>query len=95
MCKVANSGRETSFPQKIISITKAKYIDDYKIFLLFDDNKENIVDFHEFIFNSQHPDIKKYKELKLFKQFKLEYGELQWNDLDLAFPVFDLYQGNI
>ena len=24
--------------------------------------------------------IKKYEDLKLFKKFNLEYGELEWND---------------
>ena len=31
----------------------------------------------------------------LFKKFNLEYGELQWNDYDLAFPIYDLYKGTI
>jgi hypothetical protein len=80
---------------KLISIEKAKYIDDYKILLLFNDGKENILDFKNFIIKSQHPDIKKYEDLKLFKKFNLEYGELEWNDYDLAFPVYDLYKGTI
>ncbi len=80
---------------KFISIEKAKYINDYKIYLLFNDGKENILDFKEFIINSQHPDIKKYQDLNLFKKFNLEYGELEWNDYDLAFPVYDLYKGRI
>ena len=80
---------------KLISIEKAKYIDGYKISLLFNDGKENILDFENFIVKSQHPDIKKYLDLKLFKNFNLEYGELEWNDYDLAFPVYDLYKGSI
>ena len=80
---------------KSISIEKAKYIDDYKILLLFNDGKENILDFKDFIIKSQHPDIKKYEDLELFKKFNLEYGELEWNDYDLAFPIYDLYKGFI
>ena len=80
---------------KLISIEKAKYIDDYKIYLQFNDGKENILDFKNFIIKSQHPDIKKYQDLKLFKKFNLEYGELEWNDYDLVFPIYDLYQGSI
>jgi len=33
---------------KLISIEKAKYINDYKISLLFNDGKENILDFKNF-----------------------------------------------
>ena len=80
---------------KLISIKKAKYIDNYKISLLFNDGKENILDFKDFIIKSQHPDIKKYQDLNLFKNFNLEYGELEWNDYDLAFPIYDLYKGTI
>ena len=61
----------------------------------FNDGKENILDFKDFITKSQHPDIKKYEDKNLFKKFNLEYGELQWNDYDLAFPVYDLYKGTI
>ena len=80
---------------KLITIEKAKYIDNYKISLLFNDGKENILDFKNFIIKSQHPDIKKYQDKNLFKNFNLEYGELEWNDYDLAFPIYDLYKGTI
>jgi len=79
----------------IISIKEANYIEDYKISLLFNDGKNNILDFKNFILKSQHPDIKKYEDLNLFKKFNFEYGELEWNDYDLAFPVYDLYKGTI
>jgi uncharacterized protein DUF2442 len=81
--------------EKYFSIKKAKYIDNYKIYLQFNDGKESTLDFKEFIFKSQHPDIKKYKDLKLFKKFKLSYGEIEWNDYDLVFPIYDLYKGKI
>jgi hypothetical protein len=47
------------------------------------------------ILSPDFADIKKYKDKDLFKKFNLEYGELQWNDYDLAFPVYDLYKGII
>ena len=80
---------------KIIYIKKAHYLNNYKIYLQFNDGKENILDFKDFITKSQHPDIKKYEDKNLFKKFNLEYGELQWNDYDLAFPIYDLYKGTI
>ena len=80
---------------KIISIKKAKYIDGYKIALMFNDGKKNILDFKNFIVSSTHPEIQKYKDMQLFKNFSLSYGDLEWNDYDLAFPIHDLYVGKI
>lgn len=80
---------------KYISIESVKYIDSYRLFIKFDDGKEQIVDFSDFILNSHHPDIQKYKNTDLFKKFVLEYGDLQWNDYDLSFPIYDLYENNL
>jgi len=81
--------------KKYIFIKEAKYINGYKIYLKFNDGKENTLDFKDFILSSQHPEIKKYENKNLFKKFNLEYGEIEWNDYDLAFPIYDLYEGSI
>lgn len=78
-----------------ISIEKAHYVDEYKIYLKFNDGKENTLDFKNFLFKSKHPEISKYQNKNLFKNFNLKYGEIEWNDYDLAFPIYDLYQGNL
>jgi len=80
---------------KHISIEEAKYIDGYRIYLKFNDGKENTLDFKNFILSSRHPEIRKYENKNLFKNFNLEYGEIEWNDYDLAFPIYDLYEGSI
>ena len=80
---------------KILNIDEANYIDEYKIHLKFNDGKENTIDFKPFLFASSHPDIKKYQNKILFQGFNLEYGEIEWNDYELAFPIYDLYQGKI
>ena len=76
---------------KFIAVEKAEYVGKYKISFVFNDGKINIVDFESFIANSRHPAVQKYRDLELFKAFKLEYGEVNWNDYDLVFPIFDLY----
>ena len=81
--------------EKYISIEEAKYMDGYKIYMRFNDGKENILDFEDFILKAQHPDIKKYRNIELFKNFNFEHGEIEWNDYDLAFPIYDLYQNDI
>ena len=80
---------------KIISIKKANYIGEYKIYFEFNDGNKRVIDFKNFIFLSNHPDIKKYKNKELFKNFKLSYGEIEWNDYELAFPIYDLYSGKL
>ena len=78
-----------------IFIDQAIYVSDYKIKLKFNDGMENTVDFKKFITQSHHPDIQKYINIKKFKNFKLEYGELEWNNYELMFPIYDLYLGKI
>ena len=81
--------------EKYIAIKAVKYLHDYKLKILFDDGKEEKVDFEVFIKSSHHPDIIKYKDITKFKQFNLTYGDLEWNDYELSFPVNDLYQDDI
>jgi len=80
---------------KIINIKKANYLNDYKIAFEFNDGVQRTVDFENFIFSSAHPDIKKYQNQKLFQKFNLAFGEIEWNDYELAFPIYDLYKGQI
>jgi hypothetical protein len=79
----------------IIEIKRAEYIGEYKLRLQFSDGQERLVDFEPFLLDSSNPLIRKYLDLEKFKQFTLEYGDLQWNDYDLCFPVADLYEGRI
>ena len=78
-----------------LSIEKVDYVDGYKLLLTFNDAKKVVVDFGRFISNSAHPEIKKYRDLDLFKSYTLREGDLEWNDYELAFPVYDLYQGAV
>ena len=81
--------------KQYINIQKAQYLDGYKIALKFNDGKKNTINFKDFITKSQHPDIQKYKDINTFKNFNLQYGEIEWNDYELAFPIDDLYQNTI
>jgi len=79
----------------IINIIEAEYIPPYKIHLWFSDGAEQIVDFESFLKKSTHPEIKKYLNKELFKEFSIAHGRLDWNDYDLCFPIQDLYEGTI
>jgi hypothetical protein len=78
-----------------LKIESAKYLSDYVIRLRFSDGKEKIVDFKPFLSKSFHPSIKKYLDENKFSNFSLTDGNLNWNDYDLIFPIFDLYNGQI
>ena len=76
-----------------VDVVDAKYIDDYRLLITFNDDISRIVDFGNFLRASPHPDIKKYLDLKNFKNFHIEYGDLMWGDFDMIFPTMTLYRG--
>jgi hypothetical protein len=77
-----------------INILRAKYINDYKIEIFFNDKSNKVIDFYLFLSKNSHPQYDKYKELKNFRKFKIENGNIVWGkNWDLVFPVFDLYNG--
>lgn len=77
--------------KQVINVKSAELMSDYRMRLLFDDDKEQIVDFKGFLLHSKHPDIRAYLDLAKFADFRIEYGELVWGDYELCFPVIDLY----
>ena len=78
-----------------IEIKSASYIGDYAIRVFFNDDVNRLVDFKSFLENSYHPSIRKYLDENKFKEFEIVDGNLNWNDYDLIFPVYDLYQGKV
>ncbi len=79
----------------VIDVIKAEYIPHYTIHLWFSDGAEQILDFEPFLQQSAHPDIRKYLNVELFRQFTIVHGRLDWNDFDLCFPIQDLYEGTL
>lgn len=79
----------------VISIDTAHYISEFKIFFEFSDGSHRTVDFESFLKKAKNPMSKKYLDIEKFKAFKLEYGDIQWNDYELCFPIWDLYRGTI
>ena len=78
-----------------LKIDSAKYLKDYKIWIIFSDGVEKLVDFKPFLSKSLHPSIKKYLDKNIFSNFSLIDGNLNWNDYDMIFPISDLYDGKI
>jgi len=79
----------------VISITKAKYLEDYKIEFSFSDQTFKIIDFYDFLNGSRNPMTRKYLDKKLFQNYSIQYGDIIWNDYEMCFPIWDLHEGNI
>jgi len=78
-----------------INVTEVEYLDGYRLRIAFNDGHVAVVDFEPFLRKSYHPDIKKYLDLALFRQWTVAHGNLHWNDFELIFPTSDLYAGHI
>jgi len=80
----------------IIIVTDATYLMGYKVKIEFSDNTSRVIDFEPFLKENPHPQYEKYNNIKYFKKFKIENGNLVWGrNWDLIFPVNDLYTGNL
>jgi len=79
---------------KVIKLVNAKYLNDYKVELLFDDNVVRQIDFSKFLTSHSHPQYDKYKKLSNFKKFRIDRNNLVWGRYwDLDFDLWKLYQG--
>ena len=79
-----------------IHIEKATYTEGYKVELQFNDKTTQIVDFENFLVKHPHPVYDKYRDIQLFKKFKIESGNIVWGEnWDLIFPITQLYKGKI
>jgi hypothetical protein len=80
---------------QFLEVTEAKYVSGYKLLLTFNDGAVRVVDFGPFLAKARNPDTTDYRDLKKFKTFHLEEGDLMWGDYQMIFPIMDLYRGNI
>jgi hypothetical protein len=80
---------------KTIAITQAEYLGKHEIRFMFSDQTERVIDFGGFLSHANNPMTRKFLDKNLFQVFKIEYGDIVWNDYELCFPILDLYEGNI
>jgi hypothetical protein len=79
----------------VISIINAEYSGEYKIKLTFSDGVIREIDLSAFLNSAKNPMARKYLDKKLFRNFKIEYGDIVWNDYEMCFPIWDLYEGKV
>ena len=75
----------------MLSIVDAKYQDEYKIVVEFNNHKKGVVDLKDFILNGRLKAFKQLQDIEKFKNFTVNYT-IKWNDeLDLA-PEYLYYK---
>jgi hypothetical protein len=71
----------------MLSIVAAKYLYDYKIDVMFSDQRKGVIDLKDLIFNKGSTVFSPLQDLNKFKTFKVDYT-ISWSDeLDIA-PEF-------
>jgi Protein of unknown function (DUF2442) len=77
-----------------MKILSAKYIDDYKVQLIFDDKKKNVINFLPVL--KKNSVCKKYLDIFKFKKFKLDQGNIVWGkNWDMIFTIESLYHNTL
>ncbi len=75
-------------------LVSATYLKDYKIELLFDDKKKQLIDFLSTL--KSNPVCKKYLDMSEFMKFKIEEGNLVWGkNWEMIFTVESLYNNSL
>jgi len=76
---------------ELLKITKAKYVEKYKIDLSFNNGFSAIVDLKDKIFSDHRKGFAKLRDINFFKKFSKNRWTIEWeNGVDLA-PEF-LYE---
>jgi hypothetical protein len=79
----------------VIEMVQVERLSEYNLRLHFSDGATRVIDFEPFLSNSPNPLIRAYLDPKKFGDFRLEHGDLVWNDFGLCFPIADLYEGRL
>ena len=78
-----------------INIVRAEQVATYRLRLSFSNGVQRVIDFEPFLRTSRNPMIRAYLDPDKFANFKIEYGNLLWDDYGLCFPIADLYENSL
>ncbi|HEY6331685.1 MAG TPA: DUF2442 domain-containing protein [Blastocatellia bacterium] len=79
----------------VLSIVSVEPVSGYTLKVHFNDGKQQTINFEPFLKNSRNPMIRQYLDPKKFAGFRLQHGDLVWDDYGLCFPILDLYENQI
>ena len=91
----ASSTVKKTQPKAYLRITEAEYVSGYKIRLTFNDGTVRVMDFEPFLDKARNPEFTKYRQMRKFKSFRLDHGDLMWGDYEMIFPITNLHRGEI
>jgi hypothetical protein len=63
-----------------------KHIEAYKLEVMFSNGKNRVVDMENFILNARNPMTAQFRDVELFKQARIERGNVTWldNEMDIS-----------
>lgn len=73
----------------MVWITSAKYIEDYRIALVFNDGVEKEVDLSSYLYRRP---FEKLRDIEVFKNFTLDSWTLTWDDGNIDIAPESLYE---
>ena len=69
----------------LLQVDRADYLDDYNLFIKFNDGIEGSINLKETIFNDSRKIFEYLREVDNFKDFQISLNTICWsNNLDLA-----------
>ena len=68
----------------ILHIIKAKYIDGFKVRVVFNDGVEKVVDLNDYIQSKKHPFFQPLKDVNNFKKFSVQKTLVWDSGADIA-----------
>lgn len=75
----------------MLSVSEAKYMGEYSLYLIFNNGKEGIANLKQTIFNDKRAIFSELKEESNFSNFKVSHSTVVWfNELDLS-PEYLFY----
>ena len=82
---------------KRVEIKNAKHIDGYIIKFIFNDGREQLVNFENYLKTRNHPQHKKFYNIDNFKDFRIDNSDaIVWGkSWDLCFYVNSLYNNDL
>ena len=74
-------------------IQKAEYIEGYQLKVYFTEGAIKKIDLFAFLMASKNHLIRKFKDIELFKQFRVEDGVICWGDNEFDLNPVNIYNG--
>ena len=75
-----------------MKIINVKYIDGYKLEILFSNNEIKIADFEFYLKKAKNPTITENLKIEKFKKVSIDTGFLSWNNGDMEISAQSVYK---